>query len=426
VSDTLSGDIRRIDYPYRTVRAVDRVGTSCGTLLLGFWLLPRLLDPEEPFLSPFSRSTHTIIRNGGRRRTAALTALTMLCALVVATVAGAPSASAATPVQLGSAETFAVLAGTTVTNTGPTVISGDLGVSPGSAVTGFPPGTVIDGTIHAADATAAQAQVDLTAAYNEAALRTTEFTISSDLGGQTLTPGVYTAPAGIGLTGTVILDGQNDPNAVFVFQAGSTLVTASNSTVQLVNVNPCNVFWQVGSSATLGTGSTFAGSILALTSITVTTGVTITGQALARNGAVTLDTNVITRSVCTDDFSMTAIPSSDTARAGGTVTSEIDTTVIDGFATAVTLSASGLPPGATISFLPTSMNTGEFALMRINTTSATPPGTYTITITATDGTTTRTTTYQFTVTASGEVIPIGHPETGAGGTAAGSGPWRGR
>jgi hypothetical protein len=198
-------------------------------------------------------------------------------------------------VVLGTAADFAVLAGTTVTNTGPTVVNGDLGVSPGSAVTGFPPG-VVNGTIHAADATAAQAQLDLTAAYNDAASRTPTGPLPAAIGGLTFTPGVYNAPAAVGLTGTVTLDAQGDPNAVFIFQIGSALTTASGSVVNLINgAQACNVFWQVGSSATLGTGSTFAGNILALTSITVTTGTTVDGRTLARNGAVTLDTNTITR-----------------------------------------------------------------------------------------------------------------------------------
>ena len=176
-----------------------------------------------------------------------------------------------------------------------TVVNGDLGVSPGSAVTGFPPG-VVNGTIHAADATAAGAQVDLTAAYIDAATRTPTGALPPAIGGLTFTEGVYNAPAAVGLTGTVTLDAQGDPNAVFIFQIGSALTTASGSTVDLINgANPCNVFWQIGSSATLGTGSTFAGNILALTSITVTTGVTVNGRALARNGAVTLDSNLINR-----------------------------------------------------------------------------------------------------------------------------------
>jgi LPXTG-motif cell wall-anchored protein len=212
------------------------------------------------------------------------------------------------PVGLGTATSFAVLGGTTVTNTGPSVISGDLGVSPGSAVVGFPPGIVNDGVIHAADAVAAQAQAGLTTAYNDAAGRTPVTSVPADLGGQTLTEGVYGGPT-LGLTGTVTLDAQGNPNAVFIFQAASTLITASNSTVALINgADPCNVYWQVGSSATLGTGSTFIGNVLALTSITANTGVTIQGRLLARNGAVTLDTNVVNRPDCAPPTTPTTAP----------------------------------------------------------------------------------------------------------------------
>ncbi|MFD5032536.1 ice-binding family protein [Streptomyces sp. NPDC058405] len=191
---------------------------------------------------------------------------------------------------------FAVLAGTTVTNTGPSVVTGDLGVSPGATITGFPPG-VVNGATHAADATALQAQADLTVTYNRAAALPPDSTISGDLGGLTLAPGVYNAASTLALTGTLTLDAAGDANAAWVFQIGSTLTTASASSVLLVNGAAArNVVWQVGTFATLGTGSAFVGTILALTSITVTTGATIDGQVLARNGAVTLDTNTITRS----------------------------------------------------------------------------------------------------------------------------------
>ncbi len=202
-------------------------------------------------------------------------------------------------VNLGTATSFAVLAGTTITNTGSTTITGDIGVSPGSAITGFPPG-VITGTSHAADAVALQAQTDLIAAYNDAAARTPATTVPGGLlGGLTLVPGVYNSASSLDLTGTLTLDAQGDPNAVFIFQMGSALTTASNSSVVLINgTQTCSVFWQVGSSATLGTGSTFQGTIIALTSITANTGVVVNGRLLARNGAVTLDTNTITVSIC--------------------------------------------------------------------------------------------------------------------------------
>ncbi|ADB51561.1 ice-binding family protein [Conexibacter woesei] len=218
--------------------------------------------------------------------------------LVVLTSLTSAALAAQPPVGLGTADSFAVLSGSTVTNIGPSTINGNLGVSPGTAVIGFPPGTV-NGTIHAADAVAGQAQSDLTTAYDDAAGRTPPAAVPADLTGHTLTPGVYRSASALALTGQLTLDAQGDPSAVFVFQAGSTLITGSGSHVSLVNgAQPCNVFWQVGSSATLGTTSVFAGNILALTSITLTDGVTLHGRALARNGAVTLINDTITAARC--------------------------------------------------------------------------------------------------------------------------------
>ena len=222
-------------------------------------------------------------------------------AIAVAVTFSSQSAGAATaPVGLGTASSYAVLAGSTVTNTGPSVISGNVGVSPGSAVTGFPPGIVNNGTIHAADAEAAGAQLDLTTAYNDAAGRVKSASIGGFIGaGQTLPPGVYNATSSLDVGGSLTLDAQGDPDAVFIFQAGSTLGTDTGTTILLTNgAQACNVFWQVGSSATLNTSSTFQGTILALTSITVQTGDTIIGRALARNGAVTLDDDTITAPSC--------------------------------------------------------------------------------------------------------------------------------
>ena len=195
------------------------------------------------------------------------------------------SASATSDVNLGTAGSYAVLAGSTVTNTGSSVLNGSLGVWPGTAVTGFPPGIVTrPGTIHPGDAAAAQAQLDLTTAYNAAAgLARTGTLTGQNLGGMTLTPGVYFFASSAQLTGQLTLNNLGNPNALFVFQIGSTLTTASNSSVIFSSsLADSNVFWQVGSSATLGTTTAFQGNILALTSITLNTGATIgCGSALA-------------------------------------------------------------------------------------------------------------------------------------------------
>lgn len=224
------------------------------------------------------------------------TYLTRLAIIAIAACIILPTASA--QVNLGTAQSFAVLGGSTVTNTGASVVNGSVGVSPGSSITGFPPGIVVGGTIHAADAVAAQAQSDLTAAYNAAAgTPCTADLTGQDLGGQVLTPGVYCFSTSAQLTGTLTLNFLGNPDALFIFQIGSTLTTASGSSVLVTNAGttcPPNLFFQVGSSATLGTGTTFAGNILALSSITLNTGSGLMGRALARNGAVTLDTNSIT------------------------------------------------------------------------------------------------------------------------------------
>jgi hypothetical protein len=200
------------------------------------------------------------------------------------------------PVTLGTSGNFTVLAGSTVTNTGNTVVVGNVGVFPGTAVTGFPPGIVTGGVIHAGDAVAATAEGDLTVAYLDAAGRAFNATLPGDIGGSTLLPGVYRSTSSLGITGTVTLNGNGNSNAVFIFQIGSTLTTAAgNSVVNLINgAKASNVFWQVGSSATLGTYTVFNGTILAQASITLTTGAVLNGRALARTGAVTLDTNAAT------------------------------------------------------------------------------------------------------------------------------------
>jgi hypothetical protein len=208
----------------------------------------------------------------------------------------APMAQADT-ITLGNATSFAVLAGSAVTNTGLSVIDGDVGVSPGTSITGFPPGSVTPpGTINNKNAAANQAQIDLTTAYNAlAGLSPTSTLTGTDLGGLTLTPGVYFFASSAQLTGTLTLNAEGLANALWVFQIGKTLTTASASAVSIINPGPDDaLYWQIGSSATLGTGTDFEGNLLAKASITLNTGATDNcGRVLAENAAVTLDTNTI-------------------------------------------------------------------------------------------------------------------------------------
>lgn len=248
---------------------------------------------------------------------------------LVATVHPSVAAAAESPIALGDAGSYGILAGSTVTNTGPSVVDGDLGLSPGSAVVGFPPGDVT-GETHVADAEAVDAKADLVTAYDDAASRSTTDTVAADLGGQTLVPGVYAGGA-LAITGTLTLDAEGDPDAVFVFKAASSLVTASASSVALIgDADACNVFWQVTSSATLGTGSDFAGTILALSSITANTGASIDGRLLARNAAVTLDTNAVTVSACAASVATTTTSTSTTTSSTTNTTQPVDTVVTTG------------------------------------------------------------------------------------------------
>jgi hypothetical protein len=216
--------------------------------------------------------------------------------------AAVTSAAQAAPVDLATAGPFVVLGGTTVTNTGPSVLNGNLGVSPGTELEGFGLPAVVNGATHATDEVAAKAQLDLTNAYNVAAgqpvLPQNDLS-GTDLGERKLAPGVYRYNAAALLTGALTLDAEGDPNAQFVFKIGSQLTTESASSVLLVNgASPCNVYWQVGSSADIGTTTAFQGNLMALTSISLKNGATVLGRMLARNGQVSLINNVLTRPLC--------------------------------------------------------------------------------------------------------------------------------
>jgi Ice-binding-like len=238
----------------------------------------------------------------------------MLVALSAGLLASAGSAqAAATPVPMGTAEPFAVLAGTGITSTGPTTVNGDIGSYPNDAMT-VTGSLVLNGTDHSGDGVTQSAKSDLTAAYLAAEGQASDFPVVADLAGQVLSPGVYTTASGLEINGPapLTLDAGGDPNAVFVFQAGSTLITQPNTQVDLVNgATACNVFWQVTSSTTLGVNSTFRGTILTLQNSTLDTGATLEGSVLSRNGAVTLDNNTILRPAC-------ASPVTATYSGGGT------------------------------------------------------------------------------------------------------------
>jgi hypothetical protein len=263
-------------------------------------------------------------------RVAALALILLSAAVFVAR----PTYAAQGPVGLGTAASFAVLAGSGITNTGLTTITGDVGTFPTLSETGF--GSMrLNGTDHGGDAVTQGAKSDLVDAYTDAVGRKPVTNVAGNLGGSTLLAGVYASPS-FGLAGTLTLDAKGSPDAEFIFQAGSTVIAESNSRVLLLNgADPCHVVWQVGSSATFQTGARFIGDVLAHASITAQSGATIQGRLLARDGAVTLDANTITKANC-------AAP----AAAGGTTPATVGRapTAIGSAATRPAASGAGAPP----------------------------------------------------------------------------------
>jgi hypothetical protein len=282
----------------RTIPAPNRPGSSTGTF-------PRLVTAL--------RDRSNILRT---RRGTKVATVGLLGVITFVGFSASPAFAAATAINLGAATPYAVVAGTTITNTGSTVITGDIGLSPGTSITGFPPGTVA-GTTGAADAVSLAAQTSATAAFGVAAGETPFTTVAGGtIGGTTLSPGVYETASAMQLTGPVTLNAGGDASAVFIFQAGSTLTTASASSVVLEGgAQACNVYWQVGSSATLGSATSFVGTILALASVTLNTGASVDGRLLAQTGAVTLDDNVITVPTCSALTTTTTTPTATTPTA---------------------------------------------------------------------------------------------------------------
>lgn len=292
--------------------------------------------------SPRSASAASGLRT---RHLGLITSAAVLATLAAGGLAFEGAASAAVaqpPVALGSAGTFAVLAGSGITNTGPTTVNRDVGTFPTPTETGFGSVTFAGGSDQAGDALTQGAKQDLLSAYNDAAGRTPATSVPVELGGTTLPAGVYTDPS-FGLTGTLTLDAQGNPDAEFIFQTGSTITTASNSRVLLINgADACHVVWQIGSSATFGTGTQFAGDVLAHTSITATTGATFRGRLLASDGAVTLDTNTITAADCA-----TTTPPATTTTPVATSTAPVGVTTTPVGVTTTPVAVTASPGGAT-------------------------------------------------------------------------------
>jgi hypothetical protein len=284
------------------------------------------------------------------------------CFALAAFAAPAAQAAATTP-PLGTAANYAAVAATTITNTGPTVINGDLGVFPGTAVVGFPPGTV-NGSIHAGDAPADVAAQDAETAYTQAQNEPCDFTLSDpDLGGDTLLPGVYCFTVSeVHLTGTLTLDANGNPNAAWVIKTGSTLVTASNSAVVLTGgATPCNnnnITWAIGSSATLGSATSFLGNILASASVTLNTGAVTTGGLYGNTGAVTMDTNTVSTCANTGGLAGPAITTtpSGSVPVGGNISDSA--TIIGGASPTGTVKFDLYGPGDATCTTPIATRTG--------------------------------------------------------------------
>ena len=279
-----------------------------------------------------------------------LEALCLVLAVTFSGTGGVVLASVlASPLRgLGSAASFEVLGGSTVTNTGATFISGDLGVAPGTTITGFPPGMVTDGgATHAGDALALQAQSDVAISYNSSAGQPCNIHLADrELGGKTLTPDVYCFTSLAQLTGQLVLDAKGNTAATWIIQIPGGLSSATSSSVLVTNGGEvCNVFWIVGESATIGANSSFAGNILALTSITLATGASLSGRAFARNGAVTMDTNTISKAPCSQALAPTSTPPPSPVPAPSHVTVEYQCTADGRVVVSVGLTAGVLVVG---------------------------------------------------------------------------------